>query len=127
MKLRYLLILLLCFLGASCSGREASAPPASTAAATHLEHAKAGNFAEGQLQAHFLKHAYQFGDISQEDYLEDARALLNAPPDNDVLEKTRANGDVLHYRRSTREFAVMASDGRIRTFFKADITYWMRQ
>ncbi len=125
MKLRYFLIFFLCLLSFSCSGRDTSTPP--PAATPHLEHVKAGNFADGQLQAHFLKHAYQFGDITQSDYLDDARALLNAPADQDILEKIRPNGDILHYRRSTGEFAVMAADGRIRTFFKADIRYWMKQ
>ena len=68
-----------------------------------------------------------FGDIAQEQYLENARALLNAVPGEDLLEKTRSNGDILHYRISTGEFAVMTAQGRIRTYFKADYKYWMKQ
>lgn len=88
---------------------------------------KADDFAPDQLQAHYLKHKDEFGDITQEQYLENARNLLNAPPSSDVLEKTRSNGDILHYRVSTSEFAVMSRDGRIRTYFKAGYKYWMRQ
>ena len=88
---------------------------------------KAGNFAEGQLEAHFLKHGDQFGNITQEQYLNGARTLLDAVPEGDVLEKVRRNGDVEHFRVSTGEFAVMTKRGRIRTYFKTDYGYWLKQ
>lgn len=88
---------------------------------------KAGDFAPGQLQAHFLKHGYQFGAISEHEYLEDARKLLNADAASGVLAKTRENGDILHYNPKTREFAVMTAEGRIRTYFIADDNYWNKQ
>jgi pyocin large subunit-like protein len=88
---------------------------------------QAGDFAPGQLEAHFLKHGYQFGEITQEQYLQDAQALLDAAPGKDVIEKIRPNGDVEHFRASTGEFAVMTKRGRIRTYFKTDYAYWMRQ
>ncbi len=93
----------------------------------YTERVKAANFLSGQLQAHFLKHGYQFGEITELDYLEDARKLLDASPDGDVLEKIRDNGDIEHYRESTHEFAVMTKMGCIRTFFKANNAYWDRQ
>ena len=86
-----------------------------------------GNFAPGQLEAHYLKHGYQFGFNSQEQYLQAARALLDEPPGKDVFEKIRFNGDVEHYRVSSGEFAVMTKNGRIRTYFKTDYAYWVRQ
>ena len=70
---------------------------------------------------------YQFGTITIEQYLAQARELLDAPAGKDVLEKTRTNGDILHYRASTGEFAVMTATGRIRTYFEADANYWMKQ
>jgi pyocin large subunit-like protein len=88
---------------------------------------KAGDFSSGQLEAHFLKHGAQFGGITQEQYLEGARALLDADAEGDVLEKIRRNGDVEHFRVSTGEFAVMTRRGRIRTYFKTDYEYWLRQ
>jgi len=87
----------------------------------------AEDFASGQLEAHYLKHKYEFGDIAQEEYLNGARVLLNSAPGRDILEKIRANGDILHYRVSTKEFAVMTRDGRIRTYFKTNYRYWLRQ
>ena len=79
--------------------------------ASVVETIQAGNFASGQLEAHYLKHGYQFGQITQEQYLQGAQALLNASPGGDVLEKIRHNGDVEHFRVSTGEFAVMTQKG----------------
>jgi pyocin large subunit-like protein len=88
---------------------------------------QAGHFAPGELEEHYLKHGYQFGQITQEEYLHGAQALLNAAPGTDVLEKVRFNGDVEHFRVSTGEFAVMTQRGRIRTYFKTDYEYWLRR
>ncbi len=98
----------------------------STSTATS-GHVKAGDFAPGQLQAHFMKHGYQFGPISEYDYLEDARKLLDAPVGGDILEKIEEDGDIEHYNHHTHEFAVMTPTGRIRTYFIADEQYWSKQ
>lgn len=87
----------------------------------------ARDFAPGQLEAHYAKHRYEFGDITQQEYLNRARLLLNSAAGRDILEKIRRNGDILRYRVNTGEFAVMARDGRIRTYFKADYKYWLKQ
>jgi pyocin large subunit-like protein len=87
---------------------------------------RAGDFAPGQLEAHYLKHGYQFGQITQDQYLQGAQALLDAAAGGDVLEKIRPNGDIEHFRVSTGEFAVMTERGRIRTYFKTDYGYWLR-
>ena len=113
---------------ASCSKQESLANRVSeNSSQINQRELKAKDFAPGQLQAHFLKHGYQFGEISESNYLEDARNLLNAPAGNDILEKVRANGDVEHYRPGTHEFAVMTKTGRIRTYFIANDSYWEKQ
>ena len=94
-------------------------------AAEDIVGVKAGNFAPGQLEEHYLKHGYQFGQITRDQYLQGAQALLDAAPGKDVLEKIRPNGDVEHFRESTGELAIMTKRGRIRTYFKADYWYWM--
>ncbi len=92
-----------------------------------VEGLQAGDFAPGQLEAHYLKHGYQFGEMTQEEYLQGAQELLDTSPSDDVLERIRPNGDVEHFRVSTGEFAVMTKRGRIRTYFKTDMGYWMRE
>lgn len=87
----------------------------------------AGNFAPGELEEHYLKHGYQFGNITEEQYLQDAQALLDASPGGDIQEKIRPDGDVENFRVSTGEFAVMTKRGRIRTYFKTNYLYWIRQ
>jgi len=94
---------------------------------TYARSVLAEDFAPGQLEAHYLKHRYEFGNITQEGYLNGARVLLNSAPGRDILRKRRTNGDILHYRVSTREFAAMTRDGRIKTYFKTDYRYWLKQ
>lgn len=126
-NLKYLLLLFLCISAISCSQKDASSPSTPQFNSGGIVNIKAGNFTPGQLETHYLKHGYRFGSITREEYLERARALLNAPAEKDILAKTRPNGDILRYRVSTGEFAVMARDGRIRTYFKTDYQYWMKQ
>ncbi len=127
LRFRFLFFIFLCTFVLSCSKQNVVSSPISEDNANHLSSAKAGNFAPGQLEAHYLKHGYQFGNITQEQYLENAQSLLDASPGNDILEKRRDNGDILHYKVSTGEFAVMARNGRIRTYFKANYQYWLKQ
>jgi pyocin large subunit-like protein len=93
--------------------------------AADVDTVKAGEFAPGQLEAHYLKHGYQFGGITKEQYLKGAQELLDSAVGTDVLEKIRPNGDVEHYRVSTGEFAVMTRRGRIRTYYKSNYGYWL--
>lgn len=122
---KILILFFLCTCLISCARSDTAPPPASPTAYAPGVWAK--DFAPGQLEAHYLKHRDEFGTITIEEYLDGARALLNAQPGRDVLEKKRGNGDILRFRVSTGEFAVMAGDGRIRTYFKADYRYWLRQ
>jgi len=85
----------------------------------------ARDFAPGELEIHYHKHGYQFGNISQEQYLQGAQAILDASPGTDILEKIRYNGDVEHFKISTGEFAVMTKRGRIRTYYKTSYAYWI--
>jgi pyocin large subunit-like protein len=121
----YFFLVLICVFAISCTQGDAQSSAISEISINHVANVRAGDFAPGQLEAHYQKHGYEFRNITQEQYLEGARALLNTG--KDVLEKTRTNGDILHYRVSTGEFAVMTSQGRIRTYFKTDYRYWMKQ
>lgn len=124
----HLICLLLCCVCAfSCTSKETASPASRQTPQAASPAIEARDFAPGQLEAHYQKHGGQFGDITIDQYLQQARDLLNAPAGEDVQEKTRPDGDILHYRISTGEFAVMTSRGRIRTYFKTTLRYWMRQ
>ena len=121
------LVFLLCVTAFSCTSREREATNVDRERQAAAAHVQARDFAPGQLEAHYAKHGAQFGSITMEQYLQQARALLNSSPGNDVQVKTRDNGDFMYFRVSTGEFAVMTRRGRIRTYFKTNIHYWMRQ
>jgi hypothetical protein len=108
----------------SCSQQENDA---SYSRPLNIQSVLAKDFYTGQLEAHYIKHKDEFGNITMEQYLSGAKILLNSLPGKDILEKSRENGDVLRYRISTGEFAVMTKDGRIRTYFKTNYKYWLKQ
>ncbi len=124
---RFFLVLFFCLSAVSCSQEKSEAPLSSAIRGDQVAMIQARDFAAGQLEAHYRKHGYQFGNITIEQYLDQARSLLDAPAGQDIQEKIRSNGDVLRYKGSTGEFAVMSKSGRIRTYFKTDFRYWMKQ
>ncbi|MBV9948536.1 MAG: Hint domain-containing protein [Myxococcales bacterium] len=112
--------------GTGGGGSSSSSSSSSSGAATVTP----GNFQPGQLQAHFDKHKGEWPPgLTQQQYLDGARNLLSQFPGGNVLGFTRANGDVLRYDTATNEFAVMAKDGTIRTYFRPTngINYWNSQ
>jgi len=123
----FLLLVLSCLWAFGCSpgpDTTSTVPEPRQISSTRVQ---ARDFAPGQLEAHFAKHGAQFGAITISQYLVQARELLDVPVGKDILEKSRPNGDILHYRASTGEFAVMTASGRIRTYFKTNLRYWMKQ
>ena len=70
----------------------------------------------------------EFGDITKQEYLDKANALIDDTSDN-VLTKREEDGDYLFFNTETGEFLVLSEDGYIRTFFIPDdgIDYWDRQ
>ena len=70
----------------------------------------------------------EFGDITKQEYLDKANALIDDTSDN-VLTKREEDGDYLFFNTETGEFLVLSEDGYIRTFFIPDdgIDYWNRQ
>ena len=83
---------------------------------------------EELFESHFLKHGAEFGDITKQEYLDKANALIDDTSD-DVLTKREEDGDYLFFNTETGEFLVLSDDGYIRTFFIPDdgIDYWNRQ
>jgi RHS repeat-associated protein len=91
----------------------------------------ATEFAEGELEKHFLKHAAEWGagNITKAAYLKRASTLLDSDIGGDIYGFVRKNGDILRYNRRTNEFAAQTADGRIKTLFrpKDGLNYWLDQ
>lgn len=81
---------------------------------------------ENLYQRHVSKHLAEYGDISEEEYINRARKLLQSPASDDILSLKRSDGSVSKYRISTNEFVVGTKDGHIRTAFKPKdkMDYW---
>ena len=80
-----------------------------------------GRFAnDAKLVEHFDAHKKDFGVKTPAEYEELARRFLTGPKPEGVLQKTRANGDVVRYRQATEEYGVITNSGIIRTYFKPD-------
>ncbi len=99
-----------------------TASPATEAPAKQYRFRKASYLTE-----HFQKHGAEFGYQTEEEYLAGANRMINTPG---VLHKTeKEDGDDVYFLPATGEFAVVSTDGYIRTYFKpsAGIDYFNRQ
>lgn len=81
---------------------------------------------EKALKNHVSKHLAEYGDITEEQYVDRARRLLRSSASDDILVLTRSDGSIAKYRVSTNEFAVGTKEGNIRTAFKPQekMDYW---
>jgi len=95
---------------APVGGRRASQSPQRT-----------GSFADdAKLQDHWQRHGGDFGATDAAEYEQQANTFLNGPAGPNVLEKVRANGDVVRYDPTTEEFGIARADGGIRTYYEPD-------
>jgi filamentous hemagglutinin len=69
---------------------------------------------------HYARHGADFGATTAPRYEQMADAFLNGPCGTGVLQKVRANGDVVRYDPATQAFGVVKTDGTIRTYYKPD-------
>lgn len=70
------------------------------------------------LESHYEKHGIDMGFSSPEEYEAAASAVIQSP---DALYKTeKEDGDGVYYIEATNEFAVLSTDGYIRTYFLPD-------
>lgn len=79
------------------------------------------------LSEHYQKHGMEMGFDDKESYEKAASDLINNP---DSLHKTEAeDGDDVYFLEATGEFAVLSTDGYIRTYFIPDAgkDYYDRQ
>ena len=84
---------------------------------------------EANAERHWEKHGGEFPEYgSEQAYVAGIHAFLLHPPEG-TLVKHRDNGDTLYFDPASGVFAVQASDGAPRTFFKPNngMAYWERQ
>ncbi len=81
------------------------------------------------LADHYAKHAAEFGEIGESEYLRRAQLLRDRPAGGDLLELIRDDGVITRFDRATGEFLAADPDGIIRTFFRpnAGEGYFQRQ
>lgn len=75
---------------------------------------------------HIDKHLAEYDGITEDEYIDHARKLLQTKPSDDILTLTRSDESISKYRISTNEFVVGTKEGNIRTAFKPKdrIDYW---
>lgn len=77
------------------------------------------------LDEHYEKHGIEMGFASAEEYLAAANAMIAHP---DVLvKKEKEDNDDVYFLEATGEFAVVSTDGYLRTYYLADKDYFDRQ
>ena len=82
---------------------------------------------EKYLEDHYQKHGIEMGFSSASEYEKAASDFIN---NEDCLYKNeKEDNDGVYYLESTNEFAILSSDGYIRTYFMPDdgIDYFNRQ
>ena len=79
--------------------------------------------------SHYDKHGAEFGNITQEEYLQLANDLLNSDSDTVLHKKEKEDNDDVFFDTATGYFLVLSTDGYIRTFFIPDrgIDYYNKQ
>lgn len=82
-----------------------------------------------QFDEHYAKHGREFGTISQQEYLQRAQALRDAPAGGPILQAVTPDGIVSRFDRKTGYFGAYNPDRTIRTFFipNAGERYFRRQ
>jgi len=82
-----------------------------------------------QFNEHYAKHGREFGNISQQEYLQRAQALRDASAGGPILQALTADGIVSRFDRKTGYFGAYNPDRTIRTFFipNAGERYFHRQ
>lgn len=77
---------------------------------------------------HYKKHGAEFGNITQQEYLDKANELIIDKSES-ILHKYSDDNDYLYFNTENNYFLVLSEDGYIRTFFipSSGIKYWERQ
>lgn len=91
---------------------------------------KNANFStEKKLKRHLEKHLHEFGEITEEDYVNIARNLLSSPVRGEIEGFTSKLGFRFRYDKDTNNFAIGRADGYISTLYKPEKGYeqWLEE
>ncbi|MBR1752065.1 MAG: hypothetical protein IJ740_14560 [Ruminococcus sp.] len=82
-----------------------------------------------QYESHYEKHGAEFGDITKEEYLKKANALIKNTSDTILHKIEKEDGDYVFYDSENNEILFLSGDGYIRTYFKPSggMDYYNRQ
>ena len=84
---------------------------------------------EKKLKRHLEKHLHEFGEITEEDYVNIARNLLSSPVRGEIEGFTSKLGFRFRYDKDTNNFAIGRADGYISTLYKPEKGYeqWLEE
>lgn len=90
---------------------------------------KAVDFSPKGIERHFSKHAKDYGNISEQEYVNMAKELMNAQISKNIKGFVSEDGWVFRYNEITNDFATAKPNGVIETLFKPKKgkIYWERQ
>ena len=71
---------------------------------------------KGLWEEHFEKHGAEFPYNTKEEYLEGANIMLQNP--DCLYKKEKEDNDDVYFLEATGEFAIVSTDGYLRTYFK---------
>jgi pyocin large subunit-like protein len=71
-------------------------------------------------QDHFVKHGRGVRATSSGHYELLAARFLSGPPQSNLHQKMRSNGDLIRYNEVTEEFGILSAVGVVKTYFIPD-------
>jgi len=71
-------------------------------------------------QDHFVRHGRLVRATSPSHYELLAARFLSCPPQSNLHQKTRSNGDLVRYNEVTEEFGILSAAGVVKTYFVPD-------
>ncbi|MEG0072476.1 MAG: hypothetical protein RR362_01215 [Raoultibacter sp.] len=121
--------LLACAVFIGVEGCANSAGQDSTSAPVQPSEQRYRFASQEKFDQHYKKHGREFGDISQDEYLQKANDLIESSAPTVKTKSEKTDGDTCYYDTATNEFLVLTKKGVIRTFFHPDdgIDYFNRQ
>jgi pyocin large subunit-like protein len=107
----------------------ANTSAAAVSAAAAIKSPNIGFASRQKWLDHFDKHGREFGNITAEEYLQQAQMLRDRAAGGDVLESVRRDGVITRFDKQAGAFLAFNENLTIRTYFKPNdgANYFWRQ